>query len=97
MRRAFVAHDHAAGAFGLAAGFAFEQKRDAAGQEGDFLILTGDHVAEVFDGADQVGDLFFKFFHAAWLAPGRGRVKRRGVPIARSGVGVLGLVEEDRI
>lgn len=96
MRRPFIPQNHPTGAFGFAAGFAFEQQGDAAGQEGDFLILTGDHVAEVFDDADQVGDLFFKLFHEVWLAPAGGRVKRRGVLFAWGPRGVLGLVGEDR-
>lgn len=67
MRRAFVAHDHTAAAIGLAAGFAFQQHLHTAGQQGDFAVLTGDNVAEFLDGACQVGDLFFEFFHGVQI------------------------------
>ena len=76
MRRALVAKHHAPGTFGFAAGLAFEQEGDAAGKQGDLGILPGDDIAQLFDGAGQVGDLFFEFFHGAWLAPGRAQVLR---------------------
>ena len=63
MGRAFVAKDDPAGAFGLAGGFAFQEHLHTARQEVDFLVLTGDDLGEVIDGASQVGDLGFEFFH----------------------------------
>ena len=63
MRWAFVAEDHAAGAFGFAGGFAFHEHVHPAGQHGDFRILAGDDLGEVIDGAGQVGDLGFELFH----------------------------------
>ena len=86
MRRAFVAHDHTTAAVLLAAGFAFHQHLHAAGQEGDFSVLTGDHVAEVFDRAGEVGDLFFEFFHKAQIGSrGVGRQATWGFSCVRSG------------
>ena len=79
MRRAFIAEDDAAGVFGFALGFALHEHLHAARQERDFLVLSGDHLGEVIDGADQVGDLGFELFHVARDKPHRcaGQATRR--------------------
>jgi hypothetical protein len=59
MRRAFVAHNDTTAARGLAFPFALHQHMHAAVQGRDLGFLTGDNIAQVFDGADQMGDLFF--------------------------------------
>lgn len=63
MGRAFVAQNDTACGFVLAIGLAFEQHLHTPCQKGDVFVLAGDHLGEVIDGAGQVGDLSFEFFH----------------------------------
>lgn len=82
MRRALVAHDHSVSSIRFAAGFALHQHVNPSRQSGDFIVLSGHHLRQFFDSAGKMGDLFFKFFHAASIGAVMMRVKRRGVGLA---------------
>lgn len=70
MRRSLVANHHSASARSLAFSFALHQHVHAAGQRCDFGLLPCDDIAQVFDGAGQMGDLFFELFHKGGSSTG---------------------------
>lgn len=64
MRRAFVAKDHPARAARFALGFSLHQHLHPMGHSGQFDILTGNDIRQLFDLFGQMGDGFFQMGEA---------------------------------
>lgn len=76
MRRALVAQDHAAIALALPCGLAREQHFDPDAQAVKFAVLACDHIRQVIDRADQVGQFFFNLGHGTALRADAAMVNR---------------------
>lgn len=60
MRRALIGQGNRAASVKFAPRLAFHQHRQSARDKRQRGFLPGDHIRQVFDGARQMGDLFFK-------------------------------------
>ncbi len=67
MRRTLVAKDMRAAPSLFASGFTFHQHPHPRAQTGNLVVLRGDNVAQLFDGAGEMGDLFFQSLHHVLL------------------------------
>lgn len=76
MGRAFIPQHNRAATCCLPLPFALHQHMHTAVQRHDLAFLTRDNLAEVFDHAGEVSDLFFEVFHALRLSTARAGLNR---------------------
>lgn len=74
MRRALVAEHYAALALARPLGLAARQMGQRRAQPLDLAVLPRDHLREVIDSADEMGEAFFDLGHGAGIRAGAGTV-----------------------
>ena len=72
MRRFLVAAEDMSAFGAVAACFGVEKELHLAGEQGDFGVLPGDDGGEIVGDALQMGDFFFKRFHAPAIHQAKG-------------------------
>ena len=74
--RALITKHNAIAGVRLTFRFTLDQHLHPVGEQGDVFVLTGQHVAEFFNGAGQMRDLLFEL--CVWLCHGPGIMRGRG-------------------